>query len=172
MKNQFLLLALMICLSCLAIACQNSAQQETAKDTPAETQDLYDTALARLNQEEAESQIDHINQMYLVMGEFRTEVDGLKNQLNQVKAAARTQSAILLNQDQFDGMQKLLVELQDIMEPFTEQMAGVEMHFHVNDLDPLRPNGTFGDPPLANEQVLDQLMEDITETERAILEAL
>lgn len=145
-------------------ACQSELNSE------AEISDLdklYQKALVKNTSDKRENLIE----MKRAVGVFQMELERVRKTLTQVQASASSQSAIILSAEEYTEVNRLMEELEGIMMPLGEGLPGSKLPFQY-DLPPdSTQTGIFGEPPLANVKVLDQLMEDVHETEEAILAA-
>lgn len=113
-----------------------------------------------------------LSKMQIHVRALQTELKSLDLRIEETQSAHRTQTGIMLSDSIFERLINEMNALQGVLKPLCQKLDGVSLPFDVDALKLESPETEFGQPPLANQVILQQLSTDVQETERAILEAI
>ncbi|MEM6346048.1 MAG: hypothetical protein AAF927_19320 [Bacteroidota bacterium] len=113
-----------------------------------------------------------LSKMHIHVVALQNELKSLDQRIEKTQASRSTQTGIMLNDSIFGRLVLEMNELQKAMKPLCNELPGVSLPFDAESLESELPETEFGQPPLANQVILQQLSTDVQESERAILEAI
>ncbi len=113
-----------------------------------------------------------LSKMHIHVVALQNELKSLDQRIEKTQASRSTQTGIMLNDSIFGRLVLEMNELQKAMKPLCQELPGVSLPFDAESLESELPETEFGQPPLANQVILQQLSTDVQESERAILEAI
>jgi len=113
-----------------------------------------------------------LSKMHIHVVALQNELKSLDMKLEETQVERRSQTGIMLSDSIYGRLIGEMHELQKVMKPLCQQLDGVSLPFDVKSFESELPETEFGQPPLANQVILQQLSTDVQESERAILEAI
>ncbi|MFK7920549.1 MAG: hypothetical protein AB8H47_01270 [Bacteroidia bacterium] len=160
------LIVLMLC--AFSLACQTAQEPKNTLSLA----DLY-TSASQLEQPiQGMEAKPMLSKMQIHVRALQTELKNLDQRIEETQSAHRSQTGIMLTDSIFGRLINEMNALQGVMKPLCQKLEGVSLPFDVDALRKESPETEFGQPPLANQVILQQLSTDVQETERAILEAI
>ncbi|MEL7533675.1 MAG: hypothetical protein AAFN10_20345 [Bacteroidota bacterium] len=149
-------------------ACQSVAEEKMALSIA----DLYENASQTQQAIPGLDTQPLLSKMHLHVIALQNELKSLDKRIEKTQASRSTQTGIMLNDSIFERLILEMNELQKAMKPLCQELEGVSLPFDLNSFETAMPETEFGQPPLANQVILQQLSTDVQESERAILEAI
>ncbi|MEL6844758.1 MAG: hypothetical protein AAFP02_16225 [Bacteroidota bacterium] len=162
MWNKFVGIIGAVCL--LFWSCQ--APSENASNSLS-LDDLYASALA---DDSPQTQLlkDMRQQVSVLQGELKQ----LDQKLEAAQSARSSHTGMMLNDSIYHLLLSEMQDLQGSMKPLCDKLPEVEVPLQLSAVLQDSADTEFGQPPLANQMILQQLSTDVQESERAILEAI